>query len=66
MDVNMYILSVIYSHLMFFTTKRIIFQGNCRIQPTVSSLTKDSPNPNHYPNPNVRIQDWSSRLAAVW
>ena len=38
--------------------------GNCGIQPTLSSLTKDCPNPNNYPNP-IRKQDLNSSLAAV-
>ena len=41
----------------------VLVRGNCGIQPTFSSLTKDCPNPNKNPNPNVR--KYSSTLAAV-
>ena len=34
--------------------------GNCRIQPTLASRTKDCPNPNNYPNPIVCKQDLNS------
>ena len=44
---------------------RMQFWGNCGIQPTLSSLTKDCPNPNKNPNPNVHKQDLNSSLAAV-
>ena len=39
--------------------------GICRIQPTLSSRTKDCPNRNNYPNPYVCKQDLNSSLAAV-
>ena len=29
-------------------------------------LLKDYPNPNHYPDTNIRKQDLKSSLAAVW
>ena len=40
------------------------FRGNCGIQPTLSSLTKDCPYPNKNPIPNVHKQDLNSSLAA--
>ena len=46
---------------IFFT---IVF-GAIEIQPTLSSLTKDYPNPNKNPNPNVSKQDLNASLAAV-
>ena len=43
-------------------------RGNCRIQPTLSNLTKDCPYPNHYPNPNFhkRLELKSSSCVVVW
>ena len=40
-------------------------RGDCGIQPTLSSLAKDCPNPNKNPYPNVRKQDLNSSLAGV-
>ena len=37
-------------------------KGNCGIQPTPSSLTKDRPNPNKNPNPSVHKQDLNSAV----
>ena len=46
--------------LIFEHCFKQFLMGNCRIQPTLSSLTKDCHNPNKTPNPDVRKQDLNS------
>ena len=49
----------------FISRGDIQLEGQCGIQPTLSTLTKDCPNPNKNPNPNVHKQDLNSSLAVV-
>ena len=51
---------------LMHSTRNLKFWGHRGIQPTLSSLTKDCPDPDKYPNPNVRKQDLNSSLVGLY